>query len=101
LGAHDAARAPRADRHWEYRGFDAVGSTAEGADTLENLSGILLFKQVDGQEHVVLLQIERRRLAGTEEMRYVLHLDKGHRRLLELDTGWSDGEVDEPGTVLD
>jgi hypothetical protein len=35
---------------------------------LENLGGVFLFVEVDGQEHVVLLEVERGRLAGTQEV---------------------------------
>jgi hypothetical protein len=37
-----------------------VGGTAKGADALKDLGGILLLVEVDGQEHVVLLQVKRR-----------------------------------------
>jgi hypothetical protein len=58
------------------------------------LGGILLLIQVDSQEHVVLLKVEGRCLAGAQELRYVLHLDEGHGRLLEFDARGSDDEVD-------
>lgn len=44
----------------------------------------------------MLLQVQRRRLAGAEEVGDVLHLYEGHRGGLELDTGRREGEVDEP-----
>jgi len=47
----------------------------------------------------VLLEVERRGLAGAQEVRDVLHLDEGHGRLFELDAGGPDGEVDESAHV--
>jgi hypothetical protein len=52
-----------------------------------------LLVEVDGQEGVVLVQVQRRGLAGAKEYGDVLHLYEGHRRLLELDAGGWQGEV--------
>lgn len=43
----------------------------------------------------MLVQVQRLRLARAQEVGDVLHLDEGHGRLLELDTGRGDSEVDE------
>lgn len=75
-----------------------VGYAAEGAEALEDLGRVLGFVQVDGQEAVVGGHAERGLFAGAEEVRDVLHLDKGHGRLLELDRA-GDGHVDEPVDV--
>lgn len=73
-----------------------MGSAREGTDALQNLGGVLLLVEIDGEEHVVLLKVEGRGLAGPKEVRDVLHLDERHSGLLELDSGWSDGQVHEP-----
>ncbi len=52
--------------------------------------------EIDGQEHIVLLEIEGRGFAGAEEVGDVFHLDEGHGGLFELDARGSDSEVDEP-----
>ncbi len=50
----------------------------------------------------MFLEIEGGGLAGSEEVRDVLHLDERHGGLLELDSWRSDGQVDEPimGSML-
>jgi hypothetical protein len=45
-----------------------VCGSAEGAQTLKNLRRVLLLVEVDGEEGVVLLQVERRGLTGSQEM---------------------------------
>ena len=44
-------------------------------------------------------EVQWRPLAGTEEMRDVLHLDERHVRLLVLDSGCG-CEIDEPGYIV-
>ena len=34
-----------------------MGSAAEGAEALEDLRGVLLLKEVDGEEELVLLEV--------------------------------------------
>lgn len=53
------------------------------------------FVQVDGEEHVVFLKVERRRLAGSEEVGDVFHLYEGHLGVLEFDAGRRYSKVDE------
>jgi len=72
-----------------------VCPSAEGAQTLQHLSGIFGFEQVDGQKAVVCRKIERRHLAGLEEMRDVLHLDERHAAGLVSDAWGGHGEVDQ------
>jgi hypothetical protein len=54
-----------------------------------------LFVEVDGEEGIVLLKVQRWSLAGAEEVGDVFHLNERHSRLLELDARRWDGEVDE------
>lgn len=73
-----------------------MGGAREGTDALQDLGRVLLLVKIDGEEHVVFLQVERGGLACSEEMRDVLHLNEGHGRLLEFDSGRPDGEVNKP-----
>jgi hypothetical protein len=86
LGSDDGGEATR---------VEGVGGTAEGAEALQDLGGVLLLVEVDGEEGVVLLEVQGRGLAGAEEYGDVLHLDEGHGGLLELDAGGREGEIDE------
>jgi len=57
------------------------------------LCGILGFVKINGKEDIVRRKTQRRRLASTEEEGNILHLHKGHRRLLVFDAR-KDREVD-------
>lgn len=100
MGADDRAAILGADGSREGAGINGVGSPAEGAEALEDLGRVFLLVEVDGQEGIVLVEVQRRRLARAEEDGDVLHLDKRHRRLLELDAGGRYGKVDEPASVV-
>jgi hypothetical protein len=63
-----------------------VGDSTEGAETLEDLGGVFRFEEVDGKEAVVCRHIQRGHLAGSKEVRDVLHLYERHRGLLEPHT---------------
>jgi hypothetical protein len=60
--------------------------TREGSQTLQYLRGVFGFEQVDGQEAIMRLHVERWHLAGLQEVADVFHLDKGHLALLEPDS---------------
>lgn len=68
---------------------------AERAQALQDLCRVFLLIEVDSQERVVRVQVKRRTLTGAKKVRDVLHLNKWHSRLLELDAGRRSGEVDE------
>lgn len=76
-------------------------SSTERAKTLEDLSGIFLFVEIDRQEGIVLVQVEGGRLTGAKKMADVFHLHEWHRRLLELDARPGDREIDEPSQGSD
>jgi hypothetical protein len=76
-------------------GVGCIGGSAECTEALQDLGGVLLLIQVDGEESVVLLQVQRGGLTGTEEMGDVLHLDERHGRLFELDSRRRNDEIDE------
>jgi hypothetical protein len=44
-----------------------MSRSAECADALQNLCWVLLLKQIDGEERIVLLEVQRRRLAGAQK----------------------------------
>ena len=74
-----------------------MSSSAKGTETLEDLCGVFALVKIDGQENVVLEQVQRRGFARSQEDGDIFHLDEGHGRLLELDAGWWQHLVDEPG----
>jgi hypothetical protein len=48
---------PPTDSHGECRGVDIVCGTTKGGEALQDLGGVFLFVEVDGQEHVVRLEV--------------------------------------------
>lgn len=70
-----------------------MGGSAECPDTLENLGRVLLLVQVDGEEGIVLVEVQGRGLAGAEEEGDVFHLHKGHCRSLEPEARRWESEV--------
>ena len=67
----------------------------ESAEALKYLGGVFSLVEVNGEEHIVIWQIQGRRLAGAEEVGDILHLDKGHSGFLELDARRTNGKIDE------
>jgi hypothetical protein len=70
-----------------------VGGSAECSNALEDLGRILLLVQVDGEEGIMLVEVQGRRLAGAEEEGDVFHLHKGHCRSLEPEARRWESEV--------
>lgn len=67
--------------------------TREGSQTLQDLRWVFGLEEVDGQEAVVCVHVERRHLAGLQEVADVFHLNKGHLALLESDSRRRQGHV--------
>jgi hypothetical protein len=44
-----------------------MGRSAKCADTLQNLRWVFLLKKIDGQECIMLVEVQWWRLAGTEK----------------------------------
>lgn len=64
---------------------------------MNHLRGVFLVVEVNGKEAVVRGEVERRVLAGGEEVGDVFALGEGHVGGLEFDAGRWEGEVDESG----
>lgn len=67
--------------------------TRECSQTLQHLRWVFRLEQIDGQEAVVRLHVERWHLAGLQEVADVLHLNKGHLTLLEANPRRGQGHV--------
>ena len=84
-GTYPATTAFRSDGASEFVGVQLVCYTAECAQALQDLRGILAFVEIDGEETVVRGHVQWRGFAGAQEVRYILHLHEGHVRALEPD----------------
>lgn len=76
-------------------GLYGVSAPAEGSNALQDLSGIFGFIEIDGLEDVMGVKTDWRLLARSQEMRDILHLDKGHGGGFEANAGRRRREIDE------
>ena len=72
-----------------------MGSSAESTEALQDLGRVFLLVEVDSEEDVMLVEVQRWRLAGSEKMGNIFHLNKGHGGLFEFDSRGRYGEIDE------
>ena len=72
-----------------------MSAPAERSNALQDLSGIFGFIEIDGLEDIVGVKTNWRLLACSQEMRDVLHLDKGHGGGFEANAGRRRREIDE------